>query len=71
MSPMGLRSEICCTCDVRQKLKGTDPISHQRGRPTSTDLKLSKKIIREWEKLFAGSRWVPDTRTDWPTDCRS
>jgi hypothetical protein len=23
------------------------------------------------EKLFAGPRRAPDTRTDWPTDCRS
>jgi hypothetical protein len=21
--------------------------------------------------LVAGPRWVPDTKTDWPTDCRS
>jgi hypothetical protein len=23
------------------------------------------------EKLVAGPRWVPDTKTDWPTDRRS
>jgi hypothetical protein len=22
------------------------------------------------EKLVTGPRWAPDTRTDWPTDCR-
>jgi hypothetical protein len=25
----------------------------------------------EKDKFVAGSRWVPDTKTDWPTDCRS
>jgi hypothetical protein len=23
------------------------------------------------EKLVTDPRWAPDTRTDWPTDCRS
>jgi hypothetical protein len=22
-------------------------------------------------KIGRGHRWVPDTKTDWPTDCRS
>jgi hypothetical protein len=53
-------------------LKITDPSSHQRGRLTSTNLQLSKNDQREkGKKLVMGSRWVPDTRTDWPTDCRS
>jgi hypothetical protein len=47
MSPVGLRSEKCCAGDARQKLKSTDPTSRQRGRPTSTNPKLSKKIIKE------------------------
>jgi hypothetical protein len=38
MSPMGLRSEKGCADDAQQKLKTTDPIYHQRGRPTSTNL---------------------------------
>jgi hypothetical protein len=25
----------------------------------------------ERKKLVAGPRWVPDTKTDWPTDCQS
>jgi hypothetical protein len=29
---------------------------------------LSKE---EKEKLVADPKWVPDTKTDWPTDCRS
>jgi hypothetical protein len=47
MSPMGLRPEKGCSGDARQKLKSTDPTSRQRGRPTSTNPKLSKNIQRE------------------------
>jgi hypothetical protein len=42
-SPVGLRSEKGCAGDAQPKLKSTDPASHQRGRPTSTNPKLSKK----------------------------
>jgi hypothetical protein len=43
VSPLGLRAEKDCAGDVRQKLKSTDPTSRQRGRPTSTNPKLSKE----------------------------
>jgi hypothetical protein len=43
MGPVGLRSEKGCAGDSREKLKSTDPTSRQRGRPTSTNPKLSKK----------------------------
>jgi hypothetical protein len=46
MSPVGLRAERGCAGDARQKLKSTDPTSRQRGRPTSTNPKLSKKNNR-------------------------
>jgi hypothetical protein len=46
MSPVGLRSEKGCAGDAQQKLKTADPTSHQRRRPTSTNLQLSK-IIKE------------------------
>jgi hypothetical protein len=52
-------------------LQITGPSSRQRGRPTWTNPQLSKKIKREGEKLVADSRWVPDTKRDWPPDCRS
>jgi hypothetical protein len=69
ISPVGLRSDKGYTGDARQKLKTTDPTSRQRGRPTSTNPKLSKKYSkREGEKLVADPRWVPDTKTDWPSD---
>jgi hypothetical protein len=44
MSPVGLRSEKGCSDNAPQKLKSTDPTSRQRGRPTSTNSKISKKI---------------------------
>jgi hypothetical protein len=67
MSPLGLRSG-----DAQQKLKTRDTTSLQRGRYTSTNLQLSKNNQREKEeKLVADPRWVPDTKTDWPTERRS
>jgi hypothetical protein len=36
-----------------------------------TNSQLSKENFKEKEKLVAVPRWVPDTKTDWPTDCRS
>jgi hypothetical protein len=55
MSLVGLRSETFRAGDARQKLKSTDPTSRQRGRPTSTKPKLSKKKSkRELEKI---GRW--------------
>jgi hypothetical protein len=55
MSPMGLRPEKGCAGEDQQKLKTTDPTSSQRGRPTSTNPKLSKKIIK-WRMGKIG-RW--------------
>jgi hypothetical protein len=36
-----------------------------------TNRNCLKENLKEKEKLVAGSRWAPDTKTDWPTDCRS
>jgi hypothetical protein len=51
------RSEKGCAGDARQKLKSTDTTSRQRGRPTSTNPKLSKNNQSE-----NGKNWwrVPD-----------
>jgi hypothetical protein len=32
---------------------------------------MSEGNFKEKEKLATGPRWAPDTKTDWPTDCRS
>jgi hypothetical protein len=53
------------------QFKITDPASRQRKRPTSLNQKLSKNNSRKEEKLVAGPKGVPDTKTDWPTDRRS
>jgi hypothetical protein len=45
VSPVGLRSEKGCAGDTRQKLKVQT--SRQRGHPTTTNPKLTKKIIKE------------------------
>jgi hypothetical protein len=54
MSPVELRPEKDCVGDAQQKLKTTDPTSHQRGRPTSTNLQLPIKERRE--KIGRGSQ---------------
>jgi hypothetical protein len=53
VSPVGLRSEKGCAGDARQKLETTDPTSHQRGRPTSSNPQLSKSNQRE-----KGKNWL-------------
>jgi hypothetical protein len=45
---------------------GTDPSSHERGHPISTN-PLSDRN----KNLVTGPRWVPDTKTNGPTDHRS
>jgi hypothetical protein len=49
----------------------TDPSSRQRERYKITNRNCLKENLKEKEKLVAGPKWVPDTKTDWPTDCRS
>jgi hypothetical protein len=56
MSPVGLSSEKGCAGDDQQKLKSIDPTSRQRGRPTSTKPKISKKQIENGKNWS----WVPD-----------
>jgi hypothetical protein len=59
MSSVGLRSEKGCAADARKNLKSTDPTSRQRGRPTSTNPKLSKRIFKERiGKIGRGSKMV-------------
>jgi hypothetical protein len=42
----------------------------QRVRYKITNSNCLKENLKEKEKLVASPRWAPDTRTDWPTDCR-
>jgi hypothetical protein len=72
MSPVEFRSEKGCAGDAGQKLKSTDTTSRQRGQTHINTHETVKKIIKEIGKnLVAGPSWMPDTKTDWPTDCRS
>jgi hypothetical protein len=72
MIPSGLRPEKDSAGDAQQQMETTDPTSRQRGRPTSTNPQLCKRLVKEkGEKLVAGPRWAPDTKIDWPTDRRS
>jgi hypothetical protein len=32
---------------------------------------IVRENLKEIETLVTGPRWAPDTKTDWPTDCRS
>jgi hypothetical protein len=43
----------------------------REGATIITKLHLPKGNFKEKEKLVMGPRWVPHTRTDWPTDWRS
>jgi hypothetical protein len=65
------RAQIWERLRWRCPAKTENPSFRQRGRPTSTNLQLSKNNEREWEKFVASPSWVPDTKTDCPTDCRS
>jgi hypothetical protein len=49
----------------------SDPSSLTRGRYKIPNRNCLKEKLKEKEKLVAGPRWAPDTKTDWPTDCRS
>jgi hypothetical protein len=66
-SPRGLGPENDCAGEHQQQLQTGDPFSCQRGRPTSTNPQLSDSI----KNLVVSPRWVLDTKTDWPTDCRT
>jgi hypothetical protein len=71
LSPEGLRPERDCAGKDQQQQQITDPSSRQSGRYKITNRQLSKENFKEKEKLVAGPRWVPDTKTEWSTDCRS
>jgi hypothetical protein len=65
MNLVGFRPEKDCTGEAQQQLKITDPTSRQRGHLTSTNPELSEIVLKkEGEKLIAGSRSVPDIKTD-------
>jgi hypothetical protein len=56
MIPVGLKPEKGCAGDAQQNLKTTDPTSRQRGRPTSTNLQLSKTNSENYRPDFSSER---------------
>jgi hypothetical protein len=71
LSLEGLRTERDCAGEDQQQQQITDLSSRQRGRYKISNSQLSKENVKEKEKLVTGPRWMPDTKTDWPTDRRS
>jgi hypothetical protein len=47
----------------------THPLIRE-GATKITTPQMSKENVKEKENLVAGPGWDPDTKTDWPTDCR-
>jgi hypothetical protein len=43
----------------------------REGAPHQQTRNCKKKLKRDWGNLVAGPKWVLETKTDWPTDCRS
>jgi hypothetical protein len=66
MSPKRLGTENECTCKTSSKHK-LQPHHLVRGCPTTTNLQLYDGN----KKLVMGPRRVPDTKTEWLTNCWS
>jgi hypothetical protein len=60
-------SENGCVGKVQHHLQTIDPPARQRGRHATTNLQLCGSN----SNLVMCLKWVPDTKTDWPTDRRS
>jgi hypothetical protein len=73
VSSAGLRPKSDCYGKVQKQLYSklqTRPLVREAATKI-TNPQLSKENFKEKEKLVAGPRWVPDTKIDWSTDCRS
>jgi hypothetical protein len=73
VSSAGLRLKGDCSGKAQKQFNSKlhDPSSRQRGRYKIPKLQLSRGNFMAKEKFVIGPGWAPDTRTDWPTDCRS
>jgi hypothetical protein len=61
---VGLGPENDCAGRLSSSCELQTPFTCQKGRPTSSNLQLSESN----KNLVMGPRWVPDRKTDWPTD---
>jgi hypothetical protein len=68
VSSAGLGLEIDCSGKVRKSLykKITHPLIREEAPYQET-----RSCQTENKNLVVDSRWEPDTKTDWPIDCRS
>jgi hypothetical protein len=63
--------------ETRERLRWRGPATTENynllreGAPCQQNHKCLKMILKKRKNLFAGPRWVPNTKTDWPTDRRS
>jgi hypothetical protein len=71
LSPVGLRPDRDCTGENPAATVNYRPVLSSEKALQYIEPQLFKAHFKEKYKLVAGSRWVPDTKTDWPTDCQS
>jgi hypothetical protein len=72
VSSAGLRPKSDCSGKAQKQFYSklqTRPLVRE-GATKITNTQLSEGNFKEKEKLVTGPRWAPDTKTDWPTDCR-
>jgi hypothetical protein len=65
MSPAALESENDCGGEAQQELQSTVFSSERAPHSTNPQMSDSNK------DLVVVVRWMPDTKTNWPTDCQS
>jgi hypothetical protein len=73
LSSAGLRPKSDCSGKAQKQLYSelqTRALVRE-GATNYQNRQLSKGHFKEKKKLVAAPRWVPDTKTDWQTDCRS
>jgi hypothetical protein len=72
VSATRLAPEKGCAGGAQQKAQHfrTD-FSSERAPHNNKPVTVEKQLKKEGKKLVVGPRWVPDIKTDWPTDRRS
>jgi hypothetical protein len=60
-----------CACAAAQSRIALINSEDVLSMDSQSQAKPSNENLKEKEKLVSGPRWVPDTKMDWPTDCRS
>jgi hypothetical protein len=71
MNSAGLMPEKTALAMPSKNRKLQTPLLVREGAPRQQTRNCLKIIRKQGEKFVAGPRWVPDTKTDRPTDPRS